>query len=319
MSSIALKALRCAVVFTTGVLAGRGAEELTEARIEALFRPPLGERMTLSPDGRNLAYTRHEKAQLLLEIMDLDSLTRKARIAVGEDETTLNSPNEKRRSTLAFLEWADAHRLVFSPPAEVSPPSAVPDKEMLAALGIYVPPPQPIVFAMIGAVDADGSHLTDLLNIKDLQETIPEGPAGGALFTPTPAVLGFTDDDRTHVLLFNYGRVHEGIPARIRRLNLQTGKVSTVQEDLLSGVSQFRYGMDRSGRFRLASFPDGRNWRYEYRTDDPKKWWQKLPELTERGARVRFARLRVYRQLEEFFNLNLYNYNVKVGPTKEVR
>ncbi len=31
------------------------------------------------------------------------------------------------------------------------------------------------------------------------------------------------------------------------------------------------------------------------------------------------ARARVYRQLEEFFNLNLYNYNVKIGPTRVVK
>ena len=31
------------------------------------------------------------------------------------------------------------------------------------------------------------------------------------------------------------------------------------------------------------------------------------------------ARARVYRELEEFFNLNLYNYNVKIGPTREVK
>jgi hypothetical protein len=31
------------------------------------------------------------------------------------------------------------------------------------------------------------------------------------------------------------------------------------------------------------------------------------------------ARTRVYRELEEFFNLNLYSYNVKIGPTRVVR
>jgi dipeptidyl aminopeptidase/acylaminoacyl peptidase len=31
------------------------------------------------------------------------------------------------------------------------------------------------------------------------------------------------------------------------------------------------------------------------------------------------ARTRLYRKLEEFFNLNLYDYNVKIGPTREVK
>jgi dipeptidyl aminopeptidase/acylaminoacyl peptidase len=31
------------------------------------------------------------------------------------------------------------------------------------------------------------------------------------------------------------------------------------------------------------------------------------------------ARARLFRQIEEFFNLNLYDYKVKVGPTKEVK
>lgn len=32
-----------------------------------------------------------------------------------------------------------------------------------------------------------------------------------------------------------------------------------------------------------------------------------------------FARAGVYRALEEFINLNLYNYDVKIGPTRAVR
>lgn len=30
------------------------------------------------------------------------------------------------------------------------------------------------------------------------------------------------------------------------------------------------------------------------------------------------ARTKAYRQIEEFFNLHLYDYNVKLGPTKEI-
>jgi hypothetical protein len=31
------------------------------------------------------------------------------------------------------------------------------------------------------------------------------------------------------------------------------------------------------------------------------------------------AKAKLFRQIEEFFNLNLYDYKVKVGPTKEVK
>ena len=37
-----------------------------------------------------------------------------------------------------------------------------------------------------------------------------------------------------------------------------------------------------------------------------------LPELP--GARAK-----AFRQIEEFFNLNLYDFDVRVGPTKEVK
>jgi myosin-crossreactive antigen len=37
------------------------------------------------------------------------------------------------------------------------------------------------------------------------------------------------------------------------------------------------------------------------------------------AAELPAARVRAYAHLEEFFNLNLYDYNVKVGPTKEIK
>jgi pimeloyl-ACP methyl ester carboxylesterase len=37
------------------------------------------------------------------------------------------------------------------------------------------------------------------------------------------------------------------------------------------------------------------------------------------AAELPQARARVYDHLEEFFNLNLYDYNVKIGPTKEIK
>ncbi|MBM3854333.1 MAG: hypothetical protein FJ399_14440, partial [Verrucomicrobia bacterium] len=40
---------------------------------------------------------------------------------------------------------------------------------------------------------------------------------------------------------------------------------------------------------------------------------------TDYAAGLPAARTRIYRQLEEFFNLHLYNYDVKIGPTREVR
>ena len=41
---------------------------------------------------------------------------------------------------------------------------------------------------------------------------------------------------------------------------------------------------------------------------------------TERhGENVPGARAKLFRQIEEFFNLNLYDYKVEIGPTKEVK
>ena len=37
------------------------------------------------------------------------------------------------------------------------------------------------------------------------------------------------------------------------------------------------------------------------------------------GENIPGAKAKLFRQMEEFFNLNLYDYNVKIGPTKEVK
>ena len=49
----------------------------------------------------------------------------------------------------------------------------------------------------------------------------------------------------------------------------------------------------------------------------------RTPDYVELGSgyaeNIPAARARLFRQIEEFFNLNLYDYKVKIGPTKEVK
>ena len=85
------------------------AEELA-----LIFRPFETDKVTLSPDGRHLAYTERAGEKLDLVIRDLDA-AKLVRIAVGEARAEdLSGAKEKTPARLTFLQWATAERLVFN-------------------------------------------------------------------------------------------------------------------------------------------------------------------------------------------------------------
>lgn len=138
-------------------------------RVEALFRPPLGERMALSPEGRRVAYTTRSDGELGIVIMDLESQGVKRTVRVEPDRDAAIGPAESP-TQLRFLRWATADRLVYAPPARVVPLPPVTDKN-----GRSLPNPDgPTILSPIFAMDADGRQRGTLVDARDFQETPAE-------------------------------------------------------------------------------------------------------------------------------------------------
>lgn len=292
-------------------LPGRAAS-VSERRIEDLFRPFLGDRITLSPDGKQVAYTQHSGQDLNLILQTLDGMPRKLTITVDEDRVIANS-KERQRAELRFLRWATPTRLVFAPSAQtlapvvtVRPPSQalgsfdVSSGSNLQSLSTTDPETAgmtrtagipPTVLAPIMAVDADGRNATTLAQARDFASM--EGGADGSgppnVRTPVPQILGFAPGDFDHLLVRVPGfGGDEPVPARVHRLNVQTGKITTLSSEFTPGQPLH----DRQGRPRLLT--EGGSGRrlslsYRYRTPDGNKW-SPLGELAPEGSpAARFA------------------------------
>lgn len=275
-----------------GLLAGAApvarATTIEEKRVELLFRPVLGERLTLSPDGHYLAYTQHVREELRIVVMDLQRFETKTRILADEDRPIPLS-KEKARAQLRFLEWADNNRLVFAPMIEVIAPAAkAPPSEFLRTAGMSMVAMEPTVIAPIMAVDADGTNPRQLADAKDFQFVLPSvNPADtdGRVRTPRPEIIGFPAGDRDHILL-SVRKQGQPTTTEVHRLDVHTGKISQVSSETGSGF----YAYDQAGNPRMAQewARDGST-TFSYRAPDSGRW-VKMPEPLVPGLQEHFGR-----------------------------
>lgn len=219
---------------------GARDDSISEPRIEALFRPPLGEKMAMSTDGRFLAYTEHVRTELAIVIFDLERLERKTRIIADEDRVIVHS-KERQRAELRFLSWGDGDRLVFAPSVETIrptaslptsdflnslPPEARPSGETLAAMRGML---EPKIIAPIMAVNADGTQPTQLCGADAFETPLPNG----GIRMWTPQVLGFVGGSHRTELLLSVRR-HDD-PNATYRLNLRSGKLAEIHSETTAG------------------------------------------------------------------------------------
>lgn len=199
-----------------------------EDRIASWYRPLLGEMVALSPDGERIAYTRHERNELVLYLASVDRPERKIRLAVDDDRPVLFS-REKEPARLRFLRWVSPTRIIFSP--------------TLRQTGT-VPP------ASIFVVNADGSGARTLAKQDDFAYLY--SPAGGGLPTlisrPT-TLLDSPVGQRETLLIEAAGRRggRDMVPTALFTLETTTGKLNLVREEDSGG----RYFYTRQGEPRL--------------------------------------------------------------------
>ncbi len=199
------------------VVAGGASAASFEDRVEALFRPPLGETIALSPDGRRVAYTQARDGELSLVIVDIEPPG--ARRTVKVDPERNASAVGSQLAALRFLRWATSRRLVYAPAERIVPLPPLTD-----ASGRTTPNPDgPTVVAPILLVDVDGRERGTLVDARDFQETpesarrsladllrTPEqlaqahhGPVGWRM--PHVDVLGFLPNDRQQMVVQTRG------------------------------------------------------------------------------------------------------------------
>ncbi len=157
-------------------------------RVEALFRPPHGAMIALSPDGQRVAYTAPKGAALSIVIMDLAPpwSKRTVKVSPAPADTAASAAMQLR-----FLRWATAGRLVYAPTERVVPLPPVVDGK-----GRTMPNPDgPTVVSPIMVVDVDGKERGTLIDAQHFQETPADARKSLADFLRTTQELQATRDE----------------------------------------------------------------------------------------------------------------------------
>jgi dipeptidyl aminopeptidase/acylaminoacyl peptidase len=204
--------------------------------VEGLYRPFQGEHVALSPDGRRVAFTRHEKDGLCLYLMTVDD-ARKVRILVEEDRV-ITFAREKAPARLRFLRWASSERIIFAP------------TEHFSGTRWHAP---------IFAVNPDGSELKKLVDSDDFAIAGPVLDAEGHVITPPLLLPRRTNirglrPDKPRLLQIEAlgqpvppGPLRTPIPTALYDVDIYSGKISQQSEQFADG----RYGYDQNGDARI--------------------------------------------------------------------
>lgn len=203
--------------------------------MEALFRLPLDEHISLSPDGQRIAYMLESGRNVSIVIMNLEHAAPKRTVRVDPNDDPANS-GDSRPNRLRFLRWATDTRLVFAPAERVVPlpPVSVSD-------GHIVPNPNgPTIISPIETVDVDGKERGRLVDARDFMDTPADARKTLADLLRTPQelvtvknepvgwrmphldILGFLPRDREQLII----RTHGGYSAPAQHLvDIRTGSV----------------------------------------------------------------------------------------------
>ena len=108
------------------IVAGFSRAASFDARVEALFRTPLGELIALSPDGQRVAYTSQVDGNLTILILNVENPGRKRTVRVEPEHDTAVTESLPI-GPLRFMRWATPDRLVYAPAERIVPLPPVTD------------------------------------------------------------------------------------------------------------------------------------------------------------------------------------------------
>gem|GEM_PF-4886461 len=157
-------------------------------RVLVLYRPLVGEQITLSPDGHSVAYTQHENGRISVVVRNVDEPEPKNSFVVAEDKARAGS-SEKRPAQVKFLRWITPGRLLVQ------------------------------TSDLIFRVDADGRNVRKLVDRNDLAGSIALDPMilqqhGFSSDSATPEVSTVDPSVAHRMALENFGnKMREGATA----------------------------------------------------------------------------------------------------------
>jgi dipeptidyl aminopeptidase/acylaminoacyl peptidase len=159
-----------------------------------IFRPFGTNGMTLSPDGRYLAYTERKGDDLYLVLRDIEANSIKRLLAGTADVAANSGAREKTPANLTFLRWAAGNRLVFNLNEE-----------------------------NVWSIAADGSDPKRLEDIRTFAPNLPPArgvPAGSgiAIIPPDPLAAAAAMDQPIGVATMSRGDAYVYIEAAAKHL-----------------------------------------------------------------------------------------------------
>ena len=86
-------------------------------RVSALYQPFQAEDVALAPDGRHVAYTRHESGELSVTVLSVDGPSSRINVTVAADRDV--SFTKKQPVRLSYLRWFTPDRLVIVPTGQL--------------------------------------------------------------------------------------------------------------------------------------------------------------------------------------------------------
>lgn len=217
--------------------------------------------MTLSPDGKHVAYTQHAKGVLRVVVLAVDQPEKRITLEVDEDRPVALS-REKARADLRYLRWASPTQLVIAPTEYVvAVPAIHSDAPPAARRNISSP---------VMAFDLETGKSRTLIDNEAFNVEIDLTPDAEledkrfAILTRNTDVFG-VPGDRAHVFveamgLPSPGRRLEAFPTELVKIDVATGKYERTVVDQTQGKLLY----DWQGRERiLLSRPEHNpNWRF---------------------------------------------------------
>lgn len=227
--------------------------------VAPFFAPFTTDRAALAPDGKHVAYTLHKGESVYVIIMAIDRPEEKVTLAVGDDR--------RRGKTRAGSIVSDVDQL------NASRPNFGADEKTPATVPLLVwPGPNRLVMSNdvpeLVAADRDGKRAGKLVDTEDAGTMAPSSSAHATL-RRAPKFLEVLPADPDHLLIAAEGEVRPSsdalaeLRATVYRVNVHTGKLKTVHDQIVLAGSKIMY--DKDGRPRLSFPTKKRIQNYTYR------------------------------------------------------